>query len=110
MPEYRFVGSFETVLLGLQNGVNAHLRRYTPDGAPVDPGQPDGSTVVAQPGDLISTDEPYENALLVEDGGPQIAATAPDAPARPDVPIEPSSPASGSGAPAATPSTVDEIL
>ena len=66
MPRYRFAGSFETTLLGLANGVNATVERRNGDGEIVDTGQPEGSTVVVLPGDVVTTDEPYENAHLVD--------------------------------------------
>jgi len=58
MPRYKFVGSVERVLTGLRNGVEAVLHR-------VDHGQPDGSTVVALPGDEIETTEPYLHSEMV---------------------------------------------
>jgi hypothetical protein len=58
VPRYRFVGSAESVLHGLSHGVNALLDRD-------EHGQPDESTVVAEPGDLVETDEPYPHALMV---------------------------------------------
>lgn len=77
MPRYRFVGDFETVLHGLIHGVNATLHRD-------DHGQPDGSTVVVQPGDEITTRKAVKHTLLVnaKSGNPTIPQ--PDAP--PDEP------------------------
>jgi hypothetical protein len=57
MPRYKFVGEFETVLHDLQHGVNAELHRK-------DHGQPAESTVVAQPGDEITTAKAYAHALM----------------------------------------------
>jgi hypothetical protein len=117
MPTYTFTGAFETVLTGLSNGVNAHLRRNDAAGQRVDTGQPDGSTVVAQTGDQISTDEPYVNAWMVNiatgqpdeppQDGPQIAA---DSPTHPETPAAPDSPASDQPAAGTTPPVVDDIL
>lgn len=59
MPRYRFTGNDETVLMGLSHGVNAELHRD-------DHGQPDGSTVVALPGDEVSTVERYPHMLMVD--------------------------------------------
>lgn len=59
MPRYRFEGWAETVLSGLSHGVNAVLHR---EGH----GQPEGSTVVVQHGDEVTTDDPYPHALMVE--------------------------------------------
>lgn len=64
MPRYLFTGSFETVLHGLAHGVNAVLHRSGEDDS-AEHGQPDGSTVVAQPGDEVETDEAYPHAQLV---------------------------------------------
>lgn len=58
MPRYRFTGWVETVLTGLSHAVNAELHRE-------DHGQPDESTVVAQPGDEITTTEAYPHSLMV---------------------------------------------
>jgi hypothetical protein len=60
VPRYRFTGAFETVLHGLIHGANAVLHRPEAEHE-----QPPGSTVVAQPGDEIETDEPYPHAQLV---------------------------------------------
>lgn len=57
MPRYEFTGTVETVLTGLRNGVNATLHR---DGHR----QPDGSTVVARPGDQITSHDPYRHQLM----------------------------------------------
>lgn len=65
MPRYRFTGFFETVLHGLAHGVNATLHRAGEDGEPLEHDQPEGSTVVAQPGDEIETDETYPHAHMV---------------------------------------------
>jgi hypothetical protein len=71
------VGSVESVLHGLSHGVNAVLHRAGGHE------QPEGSTVVAQPGDVIDTDEPYSSALLEEDAKASPAkATAKKAPAK----------------------------
>lgn len=59
MPRYRFVGDFETVLHDLRHGVNATLHRK-------DHGQPDGSTVVARPGDEITCKHTLTHSLLAE--------------------------------------------
>ena len=59
MPRYRFVGDFETVLHGLAHGVNATLHRAKH-------GQPDGSTVVARPGDEITCKHTVTHSLLAE--------------------------------------------
>jgi hypothetical protein len=101
------------VLTGLSNGVNAHLRRTDGNGQRVDTGQPDGSTVVAQPGDVITTDEPYCNAQMVNTATgapdePDSAESAADAPSHPETPAAPDSPASDEQAPGTTP-PVDEI-
>lgn len=77
MARYRFIGSVETVLSGLVHGVNARLHR---DGH----GQPDGSTVVAQPGDVVEVDGDYPHALLEPAKAPaKKAAPAPAPPATP---------------------------
>lgn len=57
MARFKFVGPVETVLHGLTHGVNATLHRKGH-------GQPDGSTVVAQPGDLLDIKGDYPHALL----------------------------------------------
>lgn len=62
MPRYRFIGAFERVLHGLSHGVNAELIAADPETAA---DQPLGSTVVARPGDEISTTEPYPHPELV---------------------------------------------
>lgn len=59
MPRYRFTGDYETVLMGLSHGVNAELHRE-------EHGQPDGSTVVALPGDEVTTSEPYPHMLMLD--------------------------------------------
>lgn len=59
MPRYRFVGDFETVLHDLRHGVNATLHRAKH-------GQPDGSTVVARPGDEITCKHTLTHSLLAE--------------------------------------------
>jgi hypothetical protein len=63
MPKYKFTGDTPKFLLGLSEGVTAHTERPE-DGLPVGPG-----TVVAYPGDVITTDEPYPHPELelVED-------------------------------------------
>lgn len=78
MPEYHFTGTSPRVLTGLSQGVNALL-------LPTDrPTPPYGSTIEAQPGDSLETNEPYEHPEL------ELAETAPvtDAPA-PDEPFVP---------------------
>lgn len=65
MPRYRFTGFHEIVLTGLQHGGNAELHRADADGEPVEHGQPAGSTVVARPGDEVTTSDRYPHALLV---------------------------------------------
>lgn len=62
MPNYRFVGAFERVLHGLSYGVNAELVGADPDTAAEHPLE---STVVARPGDEITTTEPYPHAEMV---------------------------------------------
>jgi hypothetical protein len=59
MPTYRFTGSHETVMHGLSHGVNATLHRDSH-------GQPDGSTLVALPGDEITTTDLYLHAHMRE--------------------------------------------
>lgn len=114
MPEYRYAGAFETVLNGLVNGGNARLRRYVDD-ARVDPEQPAGSTVVAQPGDVITTDEPYPNAWMVNtatgepDPEPESSESAADGPAHPETPAASESPASDEQAPGTAP-VVDDVI
>jgi hypothetical protein len=100
MPRYRFVGDFERVMHGLAHGVSATLHRDGHD-------QPAGSTVVLQPGDEVTTDEPYEHAELEE-----IAASkrsrrsekAADDSGQADTPAEPGSASSDDTGPAAAPS------
>ena len=70
MPRYRYIGADPRVLHGLAHGVNATLtRRGGHD-------QPDGSTLLVEPGDVVETAEPYPHALLEE----LPAAKAPRAP------------------------------
>jgi len=58
MPEYHFTGTSPRVLTGLSQGVNALL-------LPADrPAPPYGSTVEAEPGDSLETDEPYDHPEL----------------------------------------------
>jgi hypothetical protein len=66
MPRYRFVGAVERVMHGLAHDVNATLHR---DGHE----QPDGSTVVLQPGDELTTAEEYPHAELEEIAEPKKA-------------------------------------
>lgn len=56
MPRYLFTGPSAMVLHGLSHGVNATLHGKH--------GQPDGSTVVAEPGDEITTKKPYPHAHM----------------------------------------------
>lgn len=72
MPSYRFVGAFERVLHGLSHGVNAQVDLADPE-ADFTEALP-GSTVVARPGDEITTTEPYPHAEMVN-----IATGKPDA-------------------------------
>lgn len=66
MPEYHFTGTSPRVLTGLSQGVNALL-------LPADrPAPPYGSTVEAEPGDSLETDEPYDH--------PELELAAPDSP------------------------------
>jgi hypothetical protein len=99
MPRYRFTGLFETVLTGLSHGVNAVLHRDD------DHGQPDGSTVVAQPGDEIETTEPYLHALMVnvDTGSPDLEVAAPAAPA--SKPAKKRAPRKAAQKPATAPAT-----
>lgn len=99
---YRFAGEVETVLFGLSHGVNALLHR---DGE--EHGQPDGSTVVARPGDEVETEEPYPHAHLVnidtdETDVPKHVVDepveVPEVPEVPDVPEVPAAPPSGTPA------------
>lgn len=60
MTEYHFTGAYPRVLAGLSQGVNAWLTPAAGDAPPY------GSTLEACPGDLISTDEPYEHPELTE--------------------------------------------
>lgn len=76
MTEYHFTGACPRVLAGLSQGVNAWLTPAAGDAPPY------GSTLEACPGDLISTDEPYEHPELT------VAVPVPDAPA--PAPTEPS--------------------
>jgi len=59
-PTYTFIGAYPRVLVGLSEGVNAHLS--APNGA--SPGY--GLTIVAEPGDTLETDEPYVHSELEE--------------------------------------------
>lgn len=61
MAEYKFTGTYPRAMFGLAHGVNA---RVTP--AAETRHITEGSTVVLEPGDLLSTDEPYEHAELVD--------------------------------------------
>lgn len=72
MPRYLFTGPSAMVLHGLSHGVNATLHGKH--------GQPDGSTVVAQPGDEISTRRPYLHAHMqqLEDDTPKRARKTAD--------------------------------
>lgn len=58
MARYKFIGSVETVLVGLRNGIEAVLHRAGGHGQPV------GSTVVVQPGDEVDMKAPYPHAWL----------------------------------------------
>ena len=92
MPQYRFTHPFELVLHGLAHGVNAVVERAEHHGeAP-----PEGSTVVARDGDLITTTEPYPHAHMVntvtgQPDQPEAAETATEASAPPEVPASPGS-------------------
>ena len=66
MPRYRYLGAVERVMHGLAHGVSAELHR---DGHE----QPDGSTVVLQPGDELTTAEDYPHAELEEIAAPKRA-------------------------------------
>ncbi|MGN6607965.1 MAG: hypothetical protein ACTHMS_13260 [Jatrophihabitans sp.] len=104
MPRYRFLGEVEHFLLGLSHGVNATIERdRDPDR------EPDGSTVVARPGDVITTTEPYESPLLevVDDAAkPASKAAAKKAPAKaaakPAPPAQPTPPVTDPVTPDAT--------
>lgn len=57
MPRYQYTDVHERVLHGLAHGVNASVTR---DDDPVD----EQGTVVARPGDVITTNDPFEHAFL----------------------------------------------
>jgi hypothetical protein len=60
MAEYTFTGATPRLLFGLSQGVNATLTPADPDAEPL----ADGQTIVAHPGDRITTDEDYVHAEL----------------------------------------------
>lgn len=104
MPRYRFVGDFERVMHGLAHGVSAELHRDGHD-------QPAGSTVVLQPGDEITTDEPYVHAELEEIAAPKRprrAQKAADDSGQATTPAESDSSSSDDTGPAAAPSDAAE--
>lgn len=59
MPRYRWTGAHGAVLLGLSHGVNATVHRERDSDL-----EPDGSTVVIEPGEELTTVEPYRHLLL----------------------------------------------
>jgi 2-oxoglutarate dehydrogenase E2 component (dihydrolipoamide succinyltransferase) len=87
MPSYRFAGQYPRALFGLRVGINATL---TPaDGraqAPI------GSTLVAFPGDVVTTDEPYGHSELEADDAAPAPAPA-EAPAVAPLPAAQPAPA-----------------
>lgn len=109
MPRYRFEGTWETVLHGLRHNIEAVLHRA--DGHE----QPDGSTIVIQPGDELETKEPFPHPQLVNvaTGEPDVAGAEPEAAETPATPPRKAAakkaaasrrkPASGEQAPADTP-------
>jgi hypothetical protein len=60
MAEYTFTGATPRLLFGLAQGVNATLHPATPDTEPL----ADGQTIIARPGDRLTTDEDYPHAEL----------------------------------------------
>lgn len=66
MPKYTFTGDLPAILAGLTQGVNAeHVA------APGNSEVPEGTTVVASPGDKVDTgDLEYIAAFLEEDPAP----------------------------------------
>lgn len=77
MAEYTFTGAVPRLLFGLSQGVNATLHPATPDTEPL----ADGQTIIAQPGDRITTDEDYVHAEL-EPVVPPTPPADPPAPAK----------------------------
>jgi hypothetical protein len=59
MPEYKYVGDHPILLSGLSQGVNAELHPTT-EGVP-----PVGASIVINPGDTITTDQPYNAHNLI---------------------------------------------
>jgi hypothetical protein len=75
MPRYTFTGDSPAILVGLIQNVNAdHVA------APDNPEVPEGTTIVAHPGDVVDTrDLEYPAASLVEEARkPAKARPAPD--------------------------------
>jgi hypothetical protein len=104
MPRYRYLGTVERVMHGLAHDVNATLHR---DGHE----QPDGSTVVLQPGDELTTADEYPHAELEEIAEPKKARRsqkAADDSGQADTPDEPGSSSSGKTGSAAAASDADE--
>jgi hypothetical protein len=111
MPTYRFVGDYAYVLHGLSVGVNATVHREQPadtDPEVIEDAMPDGSTVVAMPGDEIVTEEPYPHPFLVnvDTGDPDVPppATEESEPVSEPEPTPPPAPAAA----AATAKAADE--
>lgn len=78
MPRYEFTGSHELVMHGLQHHVNATVTRVQK----LDPDTtveflPE-STVIAEPGDLIETADPYPHAFMVNADTGETDVPAPD--------------------------------
>lgn len=73
MAEYTFTGATPRLLFGLSQGVNATLHPATPDTEPL----ADGQTIIAHPGDRLTTDEDYPHAELEEFVAPEPPADPP---------------------------------
>lgn len=58
-PTYTFTGAYPRVFFGLSEGVNAHVQPTE-----AHPDLVDGQTVVLEPGDHVTTDQPYEHCEL----------------------------------------------
>jgi hypothetical protein len=69
LPTYRFTGGFPRILLGLQEGPAAHHE-----------GTPLGATIEVQPGDTLTTREPFTHPELEQVDGDAVPPVPPAEP------------------------------